>query len=71
MSQIFCLGSGFDFMTKKGNFCHFLSFFLIILTSTSHKTKTKPYINILRHASLPIDLSNMYTNFKADISENN
>ena len=70
MSQIFCLGLSFYSMTKKGNFCEFLHFFFKFPSSTYNRTKTKPYIKILRHASLHIDLSNIHTSCQGDKCHN-
>ena len=42
----------------------------LLTTHETHKTKTKPYIKILRHSSLQTDLSTMYTNSQEDKCHN-
>ena len=42
-----------------------------MLYSIYNKTKTKTYINILKHSSLEIDLTNMYRRFQACKFHNN
>ena len=41
-------GSSFDFMIKNGSLLSFFAY------STCNRTKTKTYVNSLRHAFLPI-----------------
>ena len=46
-----------------GNFCLFFLTFLKVHSSTLDEIKTRAYIKILRHPSLAMHLSNMYSNF--------
>ena len=54
----------FYFMTKKGNFCHFLHFFSKPILLHNIKCKLKTISKILRQVSLQIDSGNMGRNFK-------
>ena len=70
MSQIFCLGLNFYFMTKNGLLLCLLVFFFKFSSSTYNKTKTKAYIKNVRHLSLHIHLRNIHTHFQADKCNN-
>ena len=70
VSQIFCLRSSFYLKQRKTRVI-FVIFFVLVKVPSSiyNKTKTKPYIKILRHFSLQTTYIQIFKHISAIISE--